>query len=115
MSGKIRTVALAALSLLVFVCIGYDGAPASAAWRLSSAGSRSGAAGPGAIPPDCSTLDVVALTPNVSSFRNIVSFQVRASLWCNWTASNSVLLEDIAPKQGVGTQKVAAVLPPNSN
>jgi hypothetical protein len=115
MNGKKAAVALAVLTLLVFVCIGYNGAPESAAQRLSSIGSGSGRAGPGDIPPDCSTLDVVALTPNVSSFRNKVLFQVRGSLWCNWTASSSVLLEDVAPAEGAGTQNVGGTLPPNSN
>src|SRR2546428_303108 len=56
----------------------------------------------------------VALTSNVSSFRNKVVFQVRGGLSCNWSAG-SALIEAIATGKGSGTQYVTGVLSANPN
>lgn len=62
---------------------------------------------------ECATLSIVTMTPDVSSFRNKVAFQVYAPPWCSWGAA-SALIEDINPAQGAGSQHVTGSLPPNN-
>jgi hypothetical protein len=117
MSSKKATFALALLFLLVTLYGGHDAVQESAARQLSTSSAKPGPPRLGGIVPDCSTLSVTALTPNVTSVRSVVGFQVSvavAPLWCGWTASSD-LITDITPPDGVGTQTVKGILPPNLN
>src|SRR5438045_2416608 len=117
MGSKKATFAFALLLLLATLYGGHDAAQESAAQQLSTSSAKPGPPRLGGIVPDCSTLSVTALTPNVTSVRSVVGFQVSvavAPLWCGWTASSD-LITDITPPDGVGTQIVKGILPPNLN
>jgi hypothetical protein len=112
MGSKKAILTLAVLSLLALVYHGHGSASQAAGPRLPVVAAGYG--GPGDILPNCATLSVLALTPNVSSVSSEVQFQVQSGWWCNWTAS-SKLITNITPSQGVGSQVVTGTIPANLN
>src|SRR5437016_5324217 len=113
MNGKKATLALAVLTLLALVYGGHGNASVSAAPKLPTLLFKSGLPLLPDIIPDCSTLNVVSLTPNVSSVTNGVAFQVSATPWCGWNATSD-LITNITPSHGVGPQVVKGILPANT-